>query len=635
LPAPTFTAIDVADASLAAAVVPTMGMLRGFAGFIATATALTGWGSLLVPSLGADAMLIAGWGAASILFTTWGVLTDWPMRGLGYAFLAAGLFAAVRRPAFARAARPLLRQLVLTLPLWVVLLPILPSQIDGWLNILPNAAYLTDHATFPAAGRAPSYSFLPGAPYNTQFVSFLVSLGAGAFVPTALPWFALLLQTCAALLLARVIAGKPDDATAPAGWSAMAAACLLTIPLNPGFAPRVFLSCYGEAPLAVGALFAVWHGVRAVDTHPRRWSCDWTMLALVLTAVVNTKQSGPGLVWAIMAGLAALAALSAAAGKPAFWRLAAGMLPAMLLFALWHHYQHVAGIAALAPLPVGNWNTDVLPEIAAAMWQAMVRAAALFVPLLILAGWGLELALFRRPASGGGRLVVAGAVTTVAYSAYLVATYVTHFPRAWAVQAHSFARYESHLSLLMIGTLLAGLRPALAGRWERIAPRTRRLLGQAAVALVVVMPFGAITLLRYDLDPPQPALRAIASDAATHVHDGDRVALVLPGDEADTAGSFLRGSLLFTEPRHRALVFRTEGSATPDTLERLARDGFRVALVACTGQGMADAPGGLSAVLEYGNGEWRTRRLWRYPDHFASRRGPAMLPPRPFCLPTG
>ena len=69
------------------------------------------------------------------------------------------------------------------------MLSVWPSQIDTWLNLLPNAAYLFDHDRLPTAPLPPSYSFLPVAPYNTQFADYLASLASGGFADGAMGLF--------------------------------------------------------------------------------------------------------------------------------------------------------------------------------------------------------------------------------------------------------------------------------------------------------------------------------------------------------------------------------------------------------------------------------------------------------------
>ncbi|MDC6684624.1 hypothetical protein N4Q63_26500, partial [Leclercia adecarboxylata] len=149
--------------------------------------------------------LLTGWGIACLILTVWGCVTPLtlaiPATGLAIAGLV-GVLAAPRRPNDG-----LWRVGVLSLPIWLVLASATPSQVDTWLNRLPNAAYLVDHGVFPRADRPESYSFIPVAPYNTQFVTYAASLLRGELVGNSMGSFNILLQCAAAGLFARKLAG--------------------------------------------------------------------------------------------------------------------------------------------------------------------------------------------------------------------------------------------------------------------------------------------------------------------------------------------------------------------------------------------------------------------------------------------
>jgi hypothetical protein len=268
-----------------------------------------------------DIALVSGWGLACLVFTLWGVLTPWSLRLPAAALGVAALALAVRRlvvigwptrPAEPRHLRRAIlptpsvaRVLVLMAPLWLVMCSVRPSQIDTWLNLLPNAAYLFDHDLLPTALRPPSYSFLPVAPYNTQFIAYLASLASCAFADSAMSLLNLALLSATGLLFARVVAATDGTPS----WRACAFGLLLAVPLNPGFVPRDFLSSYGEAPLAVTTLFAVWLAAEMLGELGRgvAWPKSLRALAAALVAVVNIKQSGIGLVMPIGASVLALA----------------------------------------------------------------------------------------------------------------------------------------------------------------------------------------------------------------------------------------------------------------------------------------------------------------------------------------
>ena len=231
--------------------------LSGTAGLAVTLLLFLALGGAATPRrTWPEFQLAAGWGVACVGLTAWGVLTPWSLRwpaaALGLSGSAWLAWAVWHKRLGTWAALPPL--LLLTVPLWLVMLSVWPSQIDTWLNLLPNAAYLFDHDRLPTAALPASYSFLPVAPYNTQFANYLGSLAAGSFAEGGMSLFNIALLCAAGLLIARALAATER---APPWW-ACAIALLLIVPLNPGFVPRFHLSPYGETPLAVTALFAVW-----------------------------------------------------------------------------------------------------------------------------------------------------------------------------------------------------------------------------------------------------------------------------------------------------------------------------------------------------------------------------------------
>ena len=114
---------------------------------------------------------LAGWGLLSALLTLWGVATALSLRIPATGFLVAAalvLLWPARRPG-AGAWAELGRLAVLALPILAIMATIQPSQSDIFMNLMPNAAYLDDHGVFPTAQGPDAHSFLPVAPYNTQF----------------------------------------------------------------------------------------------------------------------------------------------------------------------------------------------------------------------------------------------------------------------------------------------------------------------------------------------------------------------------------------------------------------------------------------------------------------------------------
>ena len=202
----------------------------------------------------------AGWGALCLLLTTWGVLVPLSLAvpAAGFALLALYVLALPGRRPSSGAWKTLGWVMLVSLPLWLVMAPIQPSQPDTWLNLLPNAFYLLDWGRLPNAALPPSYSYLPAAPYNTQFLSYIGGLMWPNYPAAGMSLINVLLLLTIGLLIARALAMPPRIASAVPPWGAIAGGVLLVTLLNPGFVPRFHLSAYGETALAVSSAMAAW-----------------------------------------------------------------------------------------------------------------------------------------------------------------------------------------------------------------------------------------------------------------------------------------------------------------------------------------------------------------------------------------
>jgi len=217
----------------------------------------------------------AGWGAFCLLLTSWGVFVPLSMRLPAVAFGIAALTIMLlpkRRPNVG-AWLALGRMLALSLPLWLVMASIRPSQPDTFLNLLPNAFYLVDYGLLPTAARSRSFSLLPAAPYNTQFLSFLGSLLDADYPARGMSLVNVMLQLVAGLAIARALGPLATSSARQPGWGLTALGSLLATLFNPGFVPRIHFAAYGEPALAAMAVVAAWPG----GTR-RHSSCRWPWL---------------------------------------------------------------------------------------------------------------------------------------------------------------------------------------------------------------------------------------------------------------------------------------------------------------------------------------------------------------------
>ncbi len=607
---------------------PDLPDLIGLAGLFIVLVMFVAIGALVAGRQAPEANLVAGWGLTAIVLTVWGVLTPTTMRiplaGLVLVALAGLALPAVRRW------DGMGRMAVLTLPFWLVMLPAWPSQVDTWLNLLPNAAYLFDHDMLPRQDRPPAWSFIPVAPYNTQFVAYAASVVAGRLIPNAMALFNLALLAAAGLLLARVLAGR-EKGTPP--WWAIACGLGLAIALNPGFVPRTFLAGYGETPLAVCAVFAVWLAADALrDMAQWRAPRAGVALALVLAALVNVKQSGIGLLLPIGVSFLALAVT-----HPAIpWRrgaaIAAAILaPSILLWLVWRGYALTSFEAGeLRPRPFSSWNFALLPTILGSALRTIVQKATFYLCLIAVIV-GAVLTWRRAPRSWEATVLALIVGTAALYNGFLFFTYIAHFPPEMARNAHSYFRYSGHLSLLVMLGLTIWLRPWAEQAVARLGARARVAAG-AAIVLALAFPVAIAPMLRFDLQVPQPTVFALGPRIAAHLPSDARLALLVPGDPFDATGSLVRGTLLFLEPRRPGLDVRTVNRADAETLSAAHRDGYGFALITCTPPNLGpDIPPGVAALLRRETVGWSLVDSWAWPADLSGQRFGALLEHSAFC----
>src|SRR6516165_12271692 len=250
-----------------------------------------------------------GWGALCLLLTVWGVLVPLSLAipAAGFVLMALRVLALPDRRPSPITWKTLGRVVPVTLIFWIVMAPMQPSQPDTWLNLLPNAFYLVDWGRLPTAALPPSGSYLPAAPYNTQFLSYLGSLAWPDYPAAGMSLINALMLLTVGLLVARALGVPPLTTEAALPWGTIAGGMLLVTLLNPGFVPRFHLSAYGETALAATAAMTAWLFVsaRSEMASGRQLSGAVPAIGMVLAAMVNAKQSGVGLV-AASAGAAAV-----------------------------------------------------------------------------------------------------------------------------------------------------------------------------------------------------------------------------------------------------------------------------------------------------------------------------------------
>ncbi|HWB51154.1 MAG TPA: hypothetical protein VG651_18730 [Stellaceae bacterium] len=555
---------------------------------------------------GVEFRIAAGWGALCVVLTLWGVFVPSGLRVPAVALVAVAAAAQLmpRRRVAREDGVALARLLLLTLPLWAVMAGVRPSQVDSFLNLLPNANYLVDYARLPAAAGPPSYSFLPAAPYNTQFLAFLGALVRPDYPAGGMSLANILLRLIGGLALARLLARQ---AGAP-GWCATALGMLLVTLLDPGFVPRFHFSAYGETALAVTALLAA---ILFLDAQggleARGRPAGRIELSLILVAMINSKQSAIGLLLAVVGA----AVVTAVAEDRARWRPVIGntvlvLLPAALLYLVWRYYAARAGVAELEPLPAGEWNWSLLPATLGAIARAIFEKP-LYFALELLSFGCLAVLLRRRGWSPATRFLAFNATAFALYNGFILVTYIAHFSPTMAAGAHSYFRYNTHLSLLLVASLALTAREIWPARL--VEPPPRRIAATAAIAVALVAPVAFAGRLRFDIAMPQPVVWELAAALKPYLHDRDRLALLLPGDDGEVA-DLLAGYLADAPPRRRGLDLLREQTADQAALETAAAHGYRLVVISCAPAAIAGVPAGEAGLLRRDGDSWRQVASW-------------------------
>jgi hypothetical protein len=575
--------------------------------------------------------IAAGWGALCLLLTSWGIFVPLSMQlpavAFGIGALTIMLLPKLRPSAGAWLA--LGRMLAVSLPLWLVIAPIRPSQPDTFLNLLPNAFYLVDYGLLPTAARPPSYSLLPAAPYNTQFLSFLGSLLDADYPARGMSLVNVMLQLVAGLAIARALAPPETLSGRPPGWALTALGFLLTTLFNPGFVPRIHFAAYGEPALAAMAVLAAWLFVLAQGELARgNRPAQLLPLALALAAIANTKQTGIALV----AALAGAALISAWLERRVQLSVALrctvlAVMPALFLFIIWRYHVGHAGVDELTPLPFGDWNWTRFSDTAASI-LGVISAKPLYFGCVVAAIVAQPLLWRRQGWTATTRLLTVNAALFALYNLFIFTTYIAVFPTEMSGEAHSYFRYNTHLSLVLLLSLALTARGL--GTAARIWERPLRATNAAVLGLALLAPIAFAKRLRFDLDMPQPLVWDLAKKLSPYLSDGGRVALLLPGDNGSVA-TMIAGVLADTPPRRRMLDLLRRNTADPATLDEAARLGYPLALISCTPSEFGDLPAGQAVLLRHEPEGWQLLAAWPYPPDAARRRWQHILSWPPLC----
>jgi hypothetical protein len=217
--------------------------------------------------------------------------------------------------------------------------------------------------------------------------------------------------------------------------------------------------------------------------------------------------------------------------------------------------------------------------------------------------------LSRRGWSRATRFLAYNAAAFVLYNGFLVVTYVAHFSAEMATEAHSYFRYNTHLSLVLMLSLAATACELAAPLWTRRAARGG--VAALAVAIALLAPVAFAERLRFDIEMPQPLVWNLAGELKPFLHDGNRMALLVPGDDGEV-GDLLGGYLASAPPRRRGLDLKRYNTADAATLDRAAAAGYELAVISCVPPGLDDLPAGEAALLKRDASGWHALGAWPY-----------------------
>lgn len=510
---------------------PSASQLLGLAALLTTGAILAGLGAAAAgPHRQAPADIVVGCGIAGLLFTAYGSLAALPFT---YLFLAVLLAAPVAFYAAWKRGGPLaaagwVKVLLLTLPLWLLVAAMAPSQWDEFSHWLLSARYLVDHDLFPGVGRPTAIQDYPAYPYGVPLISYLASRLARHFVDNAGPLFNVLLLLSFGLQMAALVRRRLGLAqAAPLSWALAAFAVLAVTGLNPTFVQKIVLTAYADLPTSVATGFAVllgWYllGALADGDEPAADACALQM-GFALAMLINAKQANLVLVVFILAGLVLAALRDPRVPVAGLARRAVRVLgPVAATYLLWRY--HVASELAAVDrgvMPFASWNIAEIPRILVSMATIMAKKSAYAV--VMLAVIGLAVRALWRCRNDFDRLALVVGTTAIGYNAFLFFAYVAIFGGYEGVRTASYWRFNLHLGMLAVIVIAVGG----AALWQRWSAGLRRL-PWLPIVLVLALPVAFAPKLRFDLQPVKLYATEVGHDLARTLPRGSRLAVVDP-----------------------------------------------------------------------------------------------------------
>lgn len=599
---------------------------------------VAGWRSGADGPIAPEIALACGWGATAGFLTLLGVaagLVGLPNVFLfGAAILALLAFGILFRRVDARDVRtivPLVKVLLLALPVLTIAAGRRPSEVDSFTHWLPNLLHLHQTGGFPTGDAPAVMSTYPAFPYHAQMIGYLVDLLTPFYASTSLILLNAMLIAFVALACARLIAegvatGDDPQAATDADalkirWPVAATGLLAVTALNPSFVPNVVLTSYGDYATAVLlALAAVTGGRLAGGGRMIAAELRLTLqLALILIALIGIKQSNLVLVL-LVTGAAVIAALVAdgrfADRRRLALRVVQAAVPALVVYGLWrfHVAVHLTG-GENALLPYDQWQWENLPTILRNMGGISLSKSGHSILMLAAVGMALWHVVGRvrgRTGSGPGRLALVGALIFLGYQVFLALIYVAHFQGSASTGVQSYWRFNTQLGPLAVLVVAYGA----AWGWGRRGLHAPAWLRRTPIVLALIGPLLLAEYMRWDLKRDDPFYWRMGDEMAADLPRGAGVALVHPRDNGN-AVTLMQAILQLGEGRSD-LTTQTWTTLPDDLTDRLESIGIGHAWLYCLPPAAASRFGvepqtGAVLLQRTGGAGWTVLRRWAYP----------------------
>jgi hypothetical protein len=502
--------------------------------------------------------LVAGWGVGGLLLLIFTTVLGAPitagMTVLGVLGLV-GLILVLQGSFDEEAWESAGRTLALAAPLLWLAGAITPGGYDEYSHWLPNLGYLYLHHHFPTLADPNNVSVRPGYPYGLAFIGLAASMMTFRLAEGAgIVWNVLLLvafaSLCADVIAMQVRLRRGADyprnpLTTADGWAIAGIAVLVATMLSPSFVPRLFLSNYGDGPVASVVGIVTGAVMLWAATEPKSGGFEGRLLLIAAAgmgcaALVNVRQDSLPLFTLLFVAAVATVPLERHLNRPIRPGMLLLLLPAPLLVALiWREYQvtQIPG-GAFAVLPLDAWHWGAIPSTLWRMLLVAVSKAGHFGLLLIVLGATLMAVdapeIFTALQRSG---VIMATVLGLGNTLLLLVLYlVADFSQEQAATANEFWRLSVHVGPALV---IAGvsLLPTRIWDWPRVA----RPISFAAPTLAVLLPIVFVDSLRVDSPHQSHAvyLRGVATAIAALTKGASSVTLVEPDDADLNLGNVL------------------------------------------------------------------------------------------------